>query len=62
MEDFSSPPPPPADITDESDRDETEEENNHDNVFGVRPYLFQPIAEAGSAAGGGQTQVHPDGC
>ncbi len=29
------------------------------NVVGVRPYLFELIAKAGSAAGEGEMQVHP---
>ncbi len=47
----------PADFTDESDSAETEEEYKH-NVFGVRLYLFGPIAEASSAAEERETQVH----
>ncbi len=51
MEDFSpTSSPTAADFTDESDRDKTEEENDDDNVFGVGPHLFEPTAEAGSAA------------
>ncbi len=45
MEDLPSSSPTPADFTDESDRNETEEEKDHDNVFGVRLYLFEPITE-----------------
>ncbi len=36
-----------------------EDENDHDDNFGVRPSLFDLIAEAGSAADEGETQVHP---
>ncbi len=45
VDDF--PPPPLSD---------TEEENDHDDVFEVRPHLFEPVA-AGSAADEGDTQL-----
>ncbi len=41
------------------DRDETEKENDHDSVFGVRLHLFEPLAEAGGAAGEEERQIHP---
>ncbi len=49
------------DFTDESERGETEEKNNHDNVFGVgnSSFLLELTAEAVSAAGEGETQLHP---
>ncbi len=55
------PPPSPTsvDFTSMSGRYEVEEENDQDSVFRVRLYLFELIAEAGSAAGEGETQVHP---
>ncbi len=34
-------------------------EINRDDVFGVKQYLFELMADADSAAGEGQTQVHP---
>ncbi len=53
------PSPMPAEITDELDRDETEEENDRDCVFGIRLCLFELIAAAGSAADEGEAEVHP---
>ncbi len=44
-----SPLSTPADFTDKSDRGDTEKENNHDSVFGVRLHLFKPSASGASA-------------
>ncbi len=57
MEDFSPPPSPnPVDFSD-SDRDEREEEEPLG--FGVRPYMFEPLSTAGSAAEPAEMQAHP---
>ncbi len=48
-----------SDLTNKSDWGETKEENDHVVVFGVKPYLFKLISEAGNTAGEGQMQVHP---
>ncbi len=55
------PPPLPTlvNLTDEWDRDEPKKGNDQDNVFGLRLYLCGLVAEAGSAAGEGETQAHP---
>ncbi len=39
------------------DRDETWEENNHNDVFEIRPNLFGPIAESSSVEG--ETHNYP---
>ncbi len=61
VEDFSPPlSPTPADFTDELDKDEMEEGDDHDEVVSaVRPYMFKSRCEADSAAGEGETQAHP---